>query len=116
MTVATPPDAEVDGPDTSEKDVAARLQSFVAAQLAGAHDLQIDGLRRTSSGFSRENWEFDASWRDGDTSITEQLIMRRDPVGSVLETERRGGGAPLGALAPKPHSPPPPRRLAESGA
>ncbi|HEX7096250.1 MAG TPA: phosphotransferase family protein, partial [Acidimicrobiales bacterium] len=66
-----------------------RLQRFLDAQLHGA-GVRIDGLRRTSAGFSRENWVFDASWRDADgVDRHERLIMRRDPVGSVLDTDRR---------------------------
>jgi aminoglycoside phosphotransferase (APT) family kinase protein len=46
--------------------------------------VEIGQLRRTSAGFSRENWVFDAAW-GGETHA---LIARRDPVGSVLETDR----------------------------
>ena len=92
MTVA-PPQVLGDG------DVADRLYSFVAAQLPGVDGLRINGLQRTSSGFSRENWVFDASWREGGTTVTEPLIMRRDPVSSLLETDRRVEFAVLEALA-----------------
>src|SRR3954451_23097232 len=90
VTVALPQHSDV-----GDDDVAERLHAFVTAQLPGVRDLHIDGLRRTSSGFSRENWVFDASWHDAGTTVTEQLIMRRDPIGSVLETDRRGGVAAL---------------------
>jgi aminoglycoside phosphotransferase (APT) family kinase protein len=46
--------------------------------------VEVGGIRRTSAGFSRENWVFDATW-GGETHA---LIARRDPVGSVLETDR----------------------------
>lgn len=54
------------------------------------HDpaLRIDGLRRTSVGYSRENWVFDATWREGEQVRTGAFIARRDPKGSVLETDR----------------------------
>ena len=95
MTIAPAQDALVGDGDQS---VAERLHAFVTAQLPGVHDLRIEGLHRTSSGFSRENWEFDASWRDRDITVTEKLIMRRDPIGSVLETDRRVEFAVLNAL------------------
>jgi aminoglycoside phosphotransferase (APT) family kinase protein len=44
---------------------------------------------------SRENWVFDASWRDGRGAF----IARRDPKGSVLETDRRIEGGVLRCLA-----------------
>jgi aminoglycoside phosphotransferase (APT) family kinase protein len=84
---------------SEDAEVAARLGRFVEAQLPGARDLRIEGLTRTSAGFSRENWVFDASWTAADgTHVGESLIMRRDPVGSVLETDRRQEFAVLQAL------------------
>jgi len=50
--------------------------------------------RRTSAGFSRENWVFDATWG----GQRHELIARRDPVGSVLRTDRRTEVAVLRAL------------------
>jgi aminoglycoside phosphotransferase (APT) family kinase protein len=80
-------------------DVATRLRRFVETQLPGARNLRIDDLRRTSAGFSRENWVFDASWIGADgVAVHEPLIMRRDPVGSVLDTDRRQEFAVLQAL------------------
>jgi len=55
----------------------------------------IGALRRTSAGFSRENWVFDATWG----GERHELIVRRDPVGSVLDTDRRVEVAVLRALA-----------------
>lgn len=54
----------------------------------------IGRVERTSSGFSRENWVFEASWGDR----THLLIARRDPVGSVLHTDRSIETAVLRAL------------------
>ena len=47
---------------------------------------------------SRENWLFEASWSLDGERVTEALIMRRDPVGSVLETDRSVEFAVLRAL------------------
>jgi len=79
----------------------ARLARFVTAHLAGATDVRIEDVRRTSAGFSRENWVFDASWRDASgMQVREPLIARRDPQGSVLDTDRRVEFAVLRALEP----------------
>ena len=88
--------------------VAERLERFLVSQLGPEAGVQIEGLRRTSAGFSRENWVFDATWHDvNGAAISEPLIMRRDPVGSVLDTDRRAEFAVLEALAstavPAPH-------------
>jgi aminoglycoside phosphotransferase (APT) family kinase protein len=74
-------------------DIAARLQSWLAEET-GDPELRIEDLKRTSVGYSRENWVFRASWRDGGGAF----IARRDPVGSVLETDRRIEGGVLQAL------------------
>ncbi|MDE3205387.1 MAG: phosphotransferase family protein [Acidobacteriota bacterium] len=58
----------------------------------------VGELRRTSAGYSRENWVFDATWG----GATHDLIVRRDPLGSVLNTDRRVEVAVLEALATGP--------------
>lgn len=60
-----------------------QLTDWLSEELGTA--VTVDNLRRTSAGFSRENWVFDAVW-DGEIH---PLIARRDPVGSVLSTDRR---------------------------
>jgi aminoglycoside phosphotransferase (APT) family kinase protein len=59
------------------------LEAWLSDEL-GEH-VTIGDLARTSAGFSRENWIFDATWG----GVRHDLIARRDPVGSVLETDRR---------------------------
>lgn len=58
-------------------------------------DVTIGHAERTSAGYSRENWVFDATWG----GVTHRLIARRDPVGSVLDTDRGIETAVLRALA-----------------
>ena len=69
-----------------------RLASWLTDELGTP--VTIGRVERTSSGFSRENWVFDATW-DGETR---SLIARRDPVGSVLDTDRAVETAVLRAL------------------
>ena len=66
-----------------------RLAAFLEQQLPNARHLRIEGLRRVGTGLSRENWPFDALWDEAGQQVRRQLILRRDPVGSVLETDRR---------------------------
>ncbi len=65
-----------------DPDIAVRLRAWLSDELG--RDVAIGSVRRTSAGFSRENWVFDATW-DG---VRHDLIARRDPVGSVLATDR----------------------------
>jgi aminoglycoside phosphotransferase (APT) family kinase protein len=55
----------------------------------------IGEIHRTSAGFSRENWVFDATW----SGQRHELIARRDPTGSVLDTDRKVETAVLAAMA-----------------
>jgi len=71
------------------------LQAWAVDEL-GDDDALVEGVRRTSAGFSRENWEFDLVH----AGTTEALIARRDPAGSVLETDRAVETAVLRALVP----------------
>ena len=78
--------------------VGERLSAWLASELPAGADVKVRGLRRASAGMSRENWIFDVSWSAGGERLTEALIMRRDPVGSVLETDRSVEFAVLKAL------------------
>jgi aminoglycoside phosphotransferase (APT) family kinase protein len=73
------------------------LRTELAAWLADeiGEPVTIGELTRTSAGFSRENWVFDATW----AGTRHHLIARRDPVGSVLNTDRRVEAAVLRSLA-----------------
>lgn len=65
-----------------------QLKAFLAANIAETRDLEVTNLRRLHSGFSRDNWTLDVTWYGGGEVRTLPLIMRRDPAGSVLQTDR----------------------------
>lgn len=73
--------------DTADGQLTEKLTAFLRQTLDRA-DLRISGLERKSTGMSRENWTFVAEsklsggWR-------EALILRRDPAGGMLETDRK---------------------------
>lgn len=71
-----------------ETELEDRLRKFLMPRVE-ASKLSIEGLRRTSYGFSRENWPFDATWTRADGSTGHgEFLLRRDPVGGVLSTDR----------------------------
>ena len=70
-------------------DVVGRLAPFIAAMEPDASEISISDVERSGIGYSRENWTFDAQWRRGDSIEEHRLIMRRDPTGSVLRTDRQ---------------------------
>ncbi|MHB1487901.1 MAG: phosphotransferase family protein [Acidimicrobiales bacterium] len=78
-------------------DVLARLEAFFRHQLPAATP-KVSGLVKTSMGRSRQNWAFDLGWDDGDGQRAEQLILRSDPVGGLVATDRSVEFAVLRAL------------------
>lgn len=101
-------------PDDAE-DLACRLERFVRAQVPGAEDLRLTDLARISGGLSRENWVLRAAWRDAAGEHDLPLIVRRDPAGSLLDTERREEFAVLRALEQTPVAAPRTLWLDEDG-
>jgi aminoglycoside phosphotransferase (APT) family kinase protein len=78
--------------------IARDLRRWLADELYDP-GVRIEGLRRTSVGYSRENWVFDAAWQADGAAQAQAFIARRDPAGSVLETDRRLEFAILRALS-----------------
>jgi aminoglycoside phosphotransferase (APT) family kinase protein len=69
-------------------DLTEALRQWIGEEL-GDPQARISGVKRTSAGFSRENWIFDVTWKDAGEARTAPLIARRDPPGSVLATDRK---------------------------
>ncbi len=70
-------------------DFDAALERFIRRHLGDVEELVITGEARATGGQSRENWPFDVSWQQSEQSYHCRLFLRRDPTGSVLETDRR---------------------------
>lgn len=105
--------------DVSPNDVAwlhERLHAFLAARMPGAEPIELVGLHRTSAGQSRENWIFDLRAGGPGAAAVQPLILRRDPLGSLLKTDRRTEFAVLSALAGSGIPLPAARQLDEDGA
>jgi aminoglycoside phosphotransferase (APT) family kinase protein len=64
------------------------LTTYLESRLDGARDIEVTSLARIPGGASRETWTFDATWREGDKFVERGFIMRRDPTGSLLESDR----------------------------
>lgn len=101
----------IDEPD----DVAGRLRAFVSAQLSTA-SVDVVDVRRVSAGRSRQNWAFDLISRESGAVVKrESLILRRDPLGGLVETNRRSEFAVLRALEDDPLPTPRARWLDATG-
>ncbi len=65
-----------------------QLATYIAHRLPEAADVQVGGLDRIFGGASRETYRFGLSYRCGTQTVSRRLILRRDPPGSLIETER----------------------------
>ncbi|MBK8957656.1 MAG: phosphotransferase family protein [Proteobacteria bacterium] len=101
--------------DTATPDSIARaLATVLANEWPAASDIVITDLQRTASGLSRENWVFEARWREQGEGRAQRMILRRDPVASLLSTDRRWEFRVLRALEATP-VPAPPVRWVDEG-
>jgi aminoglycoside phosphotransferase (APT) family kinase protein len=58
------------------------------AQMPKASALQVSGLTRIHGGASRETYRLQLLYEEEGQSIDKGLILRRDPIGSLIDTER----------------------------
>jgi len=65
-----------------------RLAAYVAHRLPDAHDITVRDFARIFGGASRETYRFWLDYRQRGESISKPLILRRDPPGSLIETDR----------------------------
>ncbi len=73
---------------TGNEGIAELIQSFLTSELGPDSQVAVRDVVRIGVGRSRENWLFDASWRSDGGEVNEPLIVRRDPEGGLLETDR----------------------------
>jgi aminoglycoside phosphotransferase (APT) family kinase protein len=66
-----------------------RLGAYIAGRMSEATDVEVSGLERISGGASRETYRFRLAWRQAGQEHARQLILRRDPPASLIDTERR---------------------------
>lgn len=72
----------------SSQRVVSGLTELISSSGSEIRDVEVVGLNRISEGYSRENWVFDAEWSESEGRVSLPLIMRRDPVGSLIRTDR----------------------------
>jgi aminoglycoside phosphotransferase (APT) family kinase protein len=94
--------------------IARQLATVLRSEWPAAQELTITDLQRTSTGLSRENWVFEAQWRDHGEARSQRMILRRDPPASLLLTDRRWEFRVLRALE-NTAVPAPPVRWVDSG-
>jgi len=64
-----------------------QLAAYLTARVGSP--VEVTSLARKSGGASRETYLFDARWTEGGAAVERAFVLRRDPVASLLESDRR---------------------------
>jgi len=70
------------------EDLAPRFAAYLAHRMPQVTDVVVTGVSRIHGGASRETFRLNATWKEGGRDIMRPLVLRRDPVASLIETER----------------------------
>ncbi len=70
-------------------DLAERFAAYAARRLPNARGVRVEGLDRIPGGASRETYRLVLHYELDGEPITRRLILRRDPPGSLIDTDRR---------------------------
>lgn len=66
--------------------LAARVERYLSDKLGA--DVRVADFARKSGGASRETYLFEARWREREEDRAQGFVLRRDPVASLLESDR----------------------------
>lgn len=91
------PSLVLEGDSEVQRDFARCIEQLFDSARVGV-EVEVTELRRSPLGLSRENWIFDLIERQGGRQRVRQLILRRDPIHSILDTDRAVEVALLEAL------------------
>jgi len=78
------------------------IRDYLKFKMPKAENISIDNLEKVVGGSSRETISFEAQWIEEGRKISRSLVIRRDPIASLLETERELEYRVLQSLAPTP--------------
>ena len=87
--------------------LARRIEAYAAKRMPDARDLGVGDIDRIVGGASRETYRFRLRYSLDGEDIDRGVILRRDPPGSVIETDRRNEFAAYRAFADVPGVPVP---------
>lgn len=65
-----------------------QLIKYLEHKMPDASGFEVSDLNRIHGGASRETYRLNLSYQEGGTAQERGLILRRDPVGSLIDTER----------------------------
>ena len=69
-------------------ELAPRIARYLTTRLPQAAELEVTDVERIHGGASRETYRLKLRYRDAAVRVERRLILRRDPPGSLIETDR----------------------------
>ena len=79
-----------------------KLKDYLEFRMPEVTSLSVTGVTRIMGGESREIMSFEAQWSEQGRQIARTLIIRMDPVASLLESEREPEFRVIQSLEPTP--------------
>lgn len=74
------------------------LEGYIRERSPAGAEVRVSGLRRMAEGWSRESFAFTLETTVGTEQSSEALILRRDPVASLIDTDRQAEFRVIAAL------------------
>jgi aminoglycoside phosphotransferase (APT) family kinase protein len=65
-----------------------RFAAYLRERVQGATQVEVAEVQRIFGGASRETYRLRARWTEGGSPREQRMILRRDPTGSLIDTER----------------------------
>lgn len=72
-----------------DKQLATRFAAYAQTRMDGTSDVAVTGLTRIHGGASRQTYSIDLAFKENGRQKTLGVILRRDPVDSLINTERK---------------------------
>lgn len=80
-------------------DIQQELSDYFRAKMPEAAGVELAGFKRMPEGWSRECFFFTLDWKDAEGTHSSDLILRKDPPGSLVYTDRLVEAGVIRALA-----------------
>src|SRR3990172_2639387 len=94
--------------DPENPELAAGFARYVAHRVPEAKDVRVLRLERIHGGASRETWRVRVAFDAGGGAQERGFVLRRDPPGSLIETDRATEFLAYRAFHESAAPPPPP--------
>lgn len=66
-----------------------QFEEYLKHKIPGSEEVRVSEISQIHGGASRETYRLLASWKIGNEEKSRRMILRRDPEGSLIETDRQ---------------------------